>query len=50
MLDEPTADLDAASEAEMIAAAISAAARGRTVILATHSEALLAIADTVVRL
>ena len=50
VLDEPTADLDAASEAEMIAAAISAAARGRTVILATHSEALLAIADTVVRL
>ncbi len=49
VLDEPTADLDAISEAEMIAA-IREAARGRTVILATHSEALLAIADTVVRL
>ncbi len=49
VLDEPTADLDAVSEAEMIAA-IRAAAQGRTVILATHSEALLAIADTVVRL
>jgi len=49
VLDEPTADLDAASEARMIAA-ISAAAQGRTVILATHSEALLAIANTVVRL
>jgi len=49
VLDEPTADLDAAAEAEMIAA-ISAAAQGRTVILATHSEALLAIADKVVRL
>ncbi len=49
VLDEPTADLDAASEADMIAA-IRAAAAGRTVILATHSEALLAIADKVVRL
>jgi len=49
VLDDPTADLDAAAEAEMIAA-ISAAAQGRTVILATHSEALLAIADKVVRL
>ena len=49
VLDEPTADLDAAAEAGMIAA-IAAAAEGRTVILATHSEALLAIADTLVRL
>ena len=31
-------------------AAIRAAAAGRTVILATHSAALLAIADAVVRL
>lgn len=49
VLDEPTADLDAASEAALIDA-IRAAAVGRTVILATHSEALLAIADKVVRL
>jgi ATP-binding cassette subfamily C protein CydD len=49
VLDEPTADLDADAEAAMVAA-ISAAARGRTVILATHNAALLAIADTVVRL
>ena len=49
VLDEPTADLDAVSEASMIDA-IRAAAVGRTVILATHSEALLAIADKVVRL
>ena len=49
VLDEPTADLDAVSEASMIEA-IRAAAAGRTVILATHSEALLAIADKVVRL
>ncbi len=49
VLDEPTADLDADSEAVMIAA-IRTAAAGRTVIMATHSAALLAIADTVVRL
>ena len=49
VLDEPTADLDAESELSMIEA-IRAAAAGRTVILATHSEALLAIADKVVRL
>ena len=49
VLDEPTADLDAASEVSMIES-IRAAAVGRTVILATHSEALLAIADKVVRL
>jgi ATP-binding cassette subfamily C protein CydD len=49
VLDEPTADLDGESEAGMIDA-IRAAAAGRTVILATHNAALLAIADTVVRL
>ena len=49
VLDEPTADLDAISEAGMIAA-ILAAAQDRTVIMATHSTALLAIADTVVHL
>jgi ATP-binding cassette subfamily C protein CydD len=49
VLDEPTADLDAASEAAMIAA-IRQAAKGRTVLIATHSEAVAAIADQVVRL
>lgn len=49
VLDEPTADLDAVSEVSMIEA-IRTAAAGRTVILATHSDALLAIADKVVRL
>ncbi|UDF04280.1 ABC transporter ATP-binding protein/permease [Asticcacaulis sp. AND118] len=49
LLDEPTADLDAASEAA-IAAAIRRAARGRTVIMATHSDALAAIATQEVRL
>jgi ATP-binding cassette, subfamily C, bacterial CydD len=49
ILDEPTADLDAASEADLIAALTSACA-GRTVLIATHSEALLALADQVVSL
>ncbi len=49
LLDEPTADLDALAEAEIIVM-IRAAARGRTVIVATHSEAVAAAADHVVRL
>lgn len=49
LLDEPTADLDPVAEAE-IAALIRRAAHGRTVIVATHSEALAAAADTVLRL
>ena len=49
LLDEPTADLDAAAEAEMIAL-IRSASGDRTVIVATHSEALAAAADHVVRL
>jgi ATP-binding cassette subfamily C protein CydD len=49
LLDEPTADLDRDSEAAMIAA-IRRAARGRTVLIATHSPALAAIADSIVQL
>jgi len=49
LLDEPTAHLDAASEAALITA-IAKAARGRTTIIATHSISLAAIADRVVRL
>jgi ATP-binding cassette subfamily C protein CydD len=49
LLDEPTADLDAAAEAAMIAA-IREASAGRTTLIATHSEALAAVADHVVRL
>jgi ATP-binding cassette subfamily C protein CydD len=49
LLDEPTADLDAASEAAIIEVLI-AAAKGRTVLIATHSEAVAAIAHQVVRL
>ena len=49
LLDEPTADLDIEAEAEMISA-IRRAARGRTVLIATHSPALAEIADIVVTL
>jgi ATP-binding cassette subfamily C protein CydD len=49
LLDEPTADLDQTAEAEIIAL-IRGAARGRTIIVATHSEAVAAAADHVVRL
>jgi ATP-binding cassette subfamily C protein CydD len=44
LLDEPTSDLDAIAEEQMIQL-IAAAARGRTVLMATHSERLAAIAD-----
>lgn len=47
LLDEPTAHLDAASEADLIAT-IRAACAGRTAIIATHSPALAAIADRVI--
>lgn len=49
LLDEPTADLDPVAEAEIVAL-IRAATRGRTIIVATHSQALAAAADHVVRL
>ena len=49
LLDEPTAHLDAAAEADLIAT-IRAACAGRTTIIATHSPALAAIADRVVML
>lgn len=49
LLDEPTANLDAAAEAQMLAA-LRLAAKGRTTLIATHSEAVAALADQVVRL
>jgi ATP-binding cassette subfamily C protein CydD len=49
LLDEPTAHLDFAAEADLIAA-IRRAAEGRTTLIATHSPALAAIADQIVRL
>ncbi|MCQ8278853.1 thiol reductant ABC exporter subunit CydD [Acetobacteraceae bacterium KSS8] len=49
LLDEPTAHLDPDTEAALIGT-IRAAARGRTTIVATHSAALAASADRIVRL
>jgi ATP-binding cassette, subfamily C, bacterial CydD len=49
LLDEPTAHLDAATE-EQILAALLAAADGRTVIIATHSPAVIRRADALWRL
>ncbi|MGQ7396568.1 ATP-binding cassette domain-containing protein, partial [Streptococcus suis] len=49
LLDEPTAHLDHAAEAALIAV-IARACVGRTVIVATHSGALAALADRIVDL
>lgn len=49
LLDEPTAHLDADSEARLIEA-IARACTGRTTIIATHSARLAAIADVVIGL
>ncbi|MEV5272097.1 thiol reductant ABC exporter subunit CydD [Streptomyces werraensis] len=49
LLDEPTAALDGATEAEVVAAVRRLAER-RTVLLVVHRPALLAVADRVVRL
>ena len=49
LLDEPTAHLDAEAEAALIAT-IARARTGRTTLIATHSAALAAIADKIVRL
>ncbi|MET9039703.1 thiol reductant ABC exporter subunit CydD [Streptomyces mirabilis] len=49
LLDEPTASLDGATEAEIVAA-VRRLAVGRTVLLVVHRPALLEVADRVVRL
>ena len=49
LLDEPTANLDAEAEAALIPT-IARACRGRTCLIATHSDALAAVADREVRL
>jgi ABC-type multidrug transport system fused ATPase/permease subunit len=49
LLDEPTANVDAETE-EIVLAALGDLARGRTCVVATHSERLLAHADRVLRL
>ncbi|MDX3385976.1 thiol reductant ABC exporter subunit CydD [Streptomyces niveiscabiei] len=48
LLDEPTAALDGATEAEIVAA-VRRLAEGRTVLLVVHRPALLEVADRVVR-
>ncbi|MGX1563027.1 thiol reductant ABC exporter subunit CydD [Streptomyces sp. NPDC055506] len=49
LLDEPTAALDGATEAEVVAA-VRRLAAGRTVLLVVHRPALLGVADRVVRM
>ena len=49
LLDEPTANLDPAAERAMLDV-IRQAARGRTTLIATHSPAVAALAERVVRL
>ena len=49
LLDEPTANLDEQAEQEMLLL-IREAAQGRTTLIATHSAAVLSIADRVVTL
>nr|WP_029623946.1 thiol reductant ABC exporter subunit CydD [Sphingomonas sp. PAMC 26617] len=49
LLDEPTAHLDAPAEAALIVT-LRQACRGRTTVIATHSAALAAIADRIIRL
>ena len=48
VLDEPTAHLDAASEAHVLDAVEALRAAGRTVVVIAHRSALLALADEVV--
>ncbi|KUO08694.1 thiol reductant ABC exporter subunit CydD [Streptomyces sp. DSM 15324] len=49
LLDEPTAALDGATEAEIVTA-VRRLAAGRTVLLVVHRPALLGVADRIVRL
>jgi ATP-binding cassette subfamily C protein CydD len=49
LLDEPTAHLDAATEAALIAP-LARLLRGRTVLVASHSDAVLGLADRVIDL
>ena len=50
VVDEPTAELDRASAATLLAAIRDATAAGTTFVVATHDPAVLAIADHVVEL
>ncbi|SDN49612.1 ATP-binding cassette, subfamily C, CydD [Actinomyces ruminicola] len=48
LLDEPTAHLDAASQAQVLGAVAALRAAGRTVVVIAHRAALVALADDVV--
>ena len=48
VLDEPTAHLDAVSEALVLDSVRALRAQGRTVLVVAHRAALVALADTVV--
>ncbi|WP_316021891.1 thiol reductant ABC exporter subunit CydD [Actinomyces sp. MRS3W] len=48
LLDEPTAHLDAASQAQVLDAVTALREAGRTVVVIAHREALVALADDVV--
>ncbi|MEH6389582.1 MAG: thiol reductant ABC exporter subunit CydD [Pseudomonas profundi] len=50
LLDEPTASLDPESEAEVIEALLALARSGRTILIATHHPAIVAIANRTLRL
>ncbi len=50
LLDEPTASLDAASEARVLNGLAALAAEGRTLVIASHQAAPLALARRVLRL
>nr|WP_298522842.1 thiol reductant ABC exporter subunit CydD [uncultured Halomonas sp.] len=50
LLDEPTASLDADSETQVVTSLKRLVAQGRTVVIATHHPALMALADRVLRL
>ena len=49
LVDEPTAHLDAATEAALIEP-LARLLRGRTALVASHSDAVLGIADRVIDL
>jgi ATP-binding cassette, subfamily C, bacterial CydCD len=49
LLDEPTANLDGATE-QAVLAALARLVRGRTVVLVAHRPALVELADRVVQL
>jgi putative ABC transport system ATP-binding protein len=50
LADEPTAEVDAATEKELVQLLSNHCAAGGTVMVATHSEALAGIASRVIRL